>query len=313
LKGAFTVVKQKANTSYMNQYDNENHAIAQLGLQLVKDDNEQETPPPSDEELAALCDNRLESCRRHQILDLIANDNKVYSRWMELIESLAVTNIDKKDRSNSGLYGLKEWWRGILNLSPILGSGLATAAVVVVAFLLIPSQKQIDVSDELNGFYKEFGNKILLSSQKYEISTNEFLPERSFSFSTEQAEYVRIIQTGFLVGAENIAKEEYTKWGYLPAKFKIVKSSDLAKHSREDFELLVEFGRLAALIAIPCSTSDYSLLINKVYPTVNLLIEKLELINNNTLSAMAHKFHSTNGNVKAVCGLELDIKQLINQ
>jgi len=301
-----------------DEFDKDKYAVAQLALQLSDKSVRSETNPPSDEDLAAFYDNQLNEEQRQRILFSIVNHKETYSRWVQLVDTLG-SNIDIEEKSevkipnplSALLEKVKNWCQNGDNFSNAFGSGLATAMVILFAVLLIPTQKPVNLSDKLSEYYENIAINIANQSLQKPGLADLFSEQRSIIPDKEKAEFVKIMQTGFLVGAQDIQQEEFAKWGYPIKSFSVVKPSELNKLTIEEYNNYFELGRLAAITALPCAMNTERETLIKLYPIAQSLLTQENVVKNAKIMPLLKTLLDKKNKVSAVCSFNEKIKTLL--
>lgn len=302
-------------------YDPQEIAIAQLALQLSTS-SDQDLPANTNlaEMISALLDNRLPEFERAKLLSLIANNPELYSQWIELAESYLIlqqsSEIIRKSKttkteSQGLLKKLLDWWTKPSDFPNVFGSGLATATVIVLAMIMIPTQKQINLSDDLDALYKEHGLDITSLSKQQVKPTIEFSTTKGLEFDRLLPEYIRALQTGFLSGAINLNKDEFIQWGYDLENYKVLKPNELESLELSQFNWLFEVGRLSALVSIPCELDNHSLLSDTSYEITRDLLNSQNIEINENMNNIVTAFNTNTNKQAALCSLSKNIKNYL--
>jgi len=304
-------------------YQAKDLAKAQLALQLSSESAKKHTTEIDDETLAAFFDNTLENEKREHVLKQITIDPALYARWIGLVDSIHSLETNNQQtaeiipitqrlnkKSSSPQQSSKKGWD-----FSVFGSGLATAAVIAIAVILVPTQQHItnNMSDDLSDFYKQYGVDISGQSARAPAPSVDFSESRSLVSPETQAEYVKIIQTGFLVGAHKINNDEFTKWGYPITNFNIIKPDEINQHTKVQYNLLFELGKLSTLTAIPCQLQSKGIDVSKFHSLSQTLLAKLATELPNKFATEYSKFTKSIDNTQAICGLTNSIKALMTQ
>lgn len=227
--------------------------------------------PPSHEELALFLEQKLDATRRAQIMGFLANDETVYSQWMELVDAMAATQslaqsnvADIKKDEAAAAESLVDKLKSFFGFGPmgLLGGGLATAAVAVLAVLIVP--KQFEQSPMgIDDIYAQWGAPVATQWKRSPKSdkTAPFSVTRSF-FSAFKSDEVKVIQAGFYDGAKKLGGQT----AYKAFGIELASLNQQADVNTPENKALFEIGQLSALSSLQCQ--------------LNPMDEKLEILQN---------------------------------
>ena len=297
----------------------QDRAMAYLALQLGKMGGRAVGEPPTDEELAALSERSLGDVRYAQVLSHIASDSKIYHRWMRIGESLAL--LDKKDvtlkrasaaDNGSMIQRLGSWLfsgkRGI----GVFGGGLATAAVLVLAVVLVPSLQQPSSIDEQYAYWKPFIAQNWDAGVKTAKYQKQASDSRAFFFKSQ---YQKIFQYGFQKGAGELGLQHYAELGIdlkAPKTEPPLASKDV---NSEQYNALMGLGKLTALTTLQCELDIKANRFESLYHKAQLLSAKLYSVEDKKISEWAKTLgrqSDSGAQMQALCRFSGDaVKQLL--
>jgi len=264
----------------------QDRAMAYLALQLGKVGGRAVGEPPTDEELAALSQSSLGDVRYAQVLSHIASDSKIYHRWIRIGESIAI--LEKKDKAAEGetlIARIGTWLSSNKFGAGVFGGGLATAAVLVLAVVLLPSLQQPKSLDDQFDYWKPYIEQNWQAAAKQPKYQKESSDSRAFFF---QSQYQKIFQYGFQKGAGELGIDRYTQLG-ISLKTPRSSAPPLAgRDVKEDqYNALLSLGRLTALTTLQCELDINANQIEPLYHTAQLLSAKLYTIQDEKISHWA--------------------------
>jgi hypothetical protein len=299
--------------------DAEETALAQLALQLGQQPTSVVGDEPSDEELAALYENRMDPTRRAQIMGYIANNPTVYQRWIQCVETLAfMEEVDvqatsaqtsqktskyrtsDQTKSPGLLDRLLDWISG--HKAGVFGGGFATAVIALLVVLLFPYQKDINVQQQLDDAHLSWG---ILLNDEWAAFPAEKKPKRKFAssrsfFVKPKSEIQQAIETGFKTGVEKLGKESYQGFGIDIDNLASVDPSQVASLTAEQYQALIQTGQLTSITAIQCTMDSSSIRITNLYPALLSLIKQIKTISDSQVQKLVEVGRTTDKNA-AVC------------
>lgn len=213
---------------------------------------------PSDEELEALGENNkklLNPLRRQQLLQHIAHDEKVYARWLAIIECRQSSEIPlaknmptmklKNSFYNKKIKGIFSSFKNRLRLIPIGGTATAMLAVLV-AFIFLPGSPNL-YQIKVDTVYDTYGDFLINSPQP-------ILPSRSAGEATSEhtiSPAKLLIKKGVQQGFINLHKE-LEKINNQQSIPEWQSNSYVQNISQKDQDMLVSLGRLTILTHYQC-------------------------------------------------------------
>lgn len=129
--------------------------LAVMALHLARASGPAVGPPPSDEELAALLEQRLDANRHAQVLSHLLADEVLYARWFALRESVAWLGEPAATHSPQAATPVPEH-RGLAGLLRALFARPAWSGAVAAALLaviLLPAGLRPDYAGEIDRLY----------------------------------------------------------------------------------------------------------------------------------------------------------------
>lgn len=158
----------------MNEFSSDNHSKARAILALGLSRESLAYTPPSDEELASLLEagavtdgagsnnvGGLDSTRKAQIMDAIANDADTFSRWMSLVDAaetleLAGFSNEKVATKNtqSSVSAIKAFFT-----NPFKGLATAGGGLVAASALMLLVTTSDDFSSQVDQLYGDYGQE----------------------------------------------------------------------------------------------------------------------------------------------------------
>ena len=234
----------------------QDRAMAYLALQLGKMGGRAVGEPPTDEELAGLSERSLGDVRYAQVLSHIASDSKIYQRWMRIGESIAL--LDDKDAALkriaaadnvSMIQRLGSWLFSTNTGKGVFGGGLATAAVLMLAIILVPSLQQPSTMDEQYAYWKPYiadNWNASAVAPKYEKGASD---SRAFFFKSQ---YQKIFQYGFERGAGELGAEHYSQLGIKVQRPQTAPPLASRDVDSDQYNALIGLGKLTALTTLQC-------------------------------------------------------------
>lgn len=146
----------------MNEREADKRRKAEVLLALGAAQEQALFDKPTDEELAALVEGTLDTTRKAQLMNVIANDAESYARWVaavEMADTLQLGAFAPQAATDAGtgkvslLARLAAFVKNPLQLAPV-GGGLAATALVI--FLV---GTPTDYQGEVDGLYKDYGQQ----------------------------------------------------------------------------------------------------------------------------------------------------------
>jgi len=269
----------------------QDRAMAYLALQLGKMGGRAVGEAPTDEELAALSERNLGDVRYAQVLSHIASDSTIYHRWIRIGEAISLLNDKdaalKRIAAADGatmIQRLGSWLFSSKRGVGVFGGGLATAAVIVLAVVLVPTMQQPTSFDEQFDYWKPYIEKNWDSAAvqpKYQKQSSD---SRAFFFKSQ---YQKIFQYGFQKGAGELGLDHYQQLGI---SFKTAKSSPpvASRDVKEDqYNALMGLGKLTALTTLQCELDIKASQFESLYHTAQLLSAKLYAVDDEKISQWA--------------------------
>jgi len=287
----------------------QDRAMAYLALQLGKMGGTAVGEPPSDEELAALSEQSLGDVRYAQVLSHIASNSKIYHRWMRIGESIAMLNnkdvalkrVAAADNA-SMIHRLGSWLFSTKGGMGVFGGGLATAAVLVLAVILLPSLQQPGGSlDQQYDYWKPYISSHWDSTavqDKYQAQGGE---SRAFFFPSQ---YQKIFRYGFQQGAGELGLNHYSQLG-ISVKAANTEPPLATRDIKQDqYKALMSLGKLTALTTLQCEMDVKAKQFEPLYHTAQLLSAKLYTVDDEKISQWAKTLgrqSDTTAQMQALC------------
>jgi hypothetical protein len=264
--------------------DDNQKTIAQIALQFSASQSEQIIgAEPTDEELAALYENKLDSTRRAQIMSHIANSPALHTRWIRYVETLSYLNVPVKELPKTQINNKNRFSTFIDNLfnkKSVFAGGFATAAILVIVVSILPQQNDIDVQLSLNGAYDQWGGSLeqewnqLPTGQK---PTPNYASDRSFfSEPKEKSELQQVLETGFKISMNKIGKKPFKDYGIDSSILSTVSSADVSNSmTASHYEALKHTGQIAGLAAVQCKLDVKSPRVDELKTALEALQKQL--------------------------------------
>ena len=218
-------------------------ALLALGLSQSKADNAT-FAAPSDEELAAMLEGKLDTTRRAQIMDSMANDSETFARWMALVETADTLGLESFAQAEAvttpGFFAsIAESLRNQFKTLAASGTGLAAAASV---FLIFSGDSGLD--SDIEDLYSSHGSR--WSQMPVEqISTRSASGLLKKTLSAED----KALKQGVLKGIESLGPE-FSLQGANKSTTATDAEIDL---SDKGYALLHSTGEIAALVHFKCA------------------------------------------------------------
>ena len=310
--------------------DAEETALAQLALQLGQQPTSVVGSEPSDEELAALYENRLDTTRRAQIMGHIANNPFVYQRWILCVETLTfmeeleAQSTSALTRQESSIYKTSEqaklkgflesllgWISG--HRAGVFGGGFATAAIALLVVFLFPFQKDINVQQQLDDAHLSWG---ILLNDEWAAFPAEKKPKRKFAsnrsfFSKPKSEIQQAIETGFKTGVEKLGNDPYQGFGIDIDNLASVNASEVASLTTEQYQALIQTGQLNSITALQCTMNPSSSRITNLYPAAQSLITQLKTSADKEVQKLVSGIEKTADKNAVVCEFSDNVIRLM--
>lgn len=147
----------------MNEREADKRRKAEVLLALGVAQEQALFDKPSDEELAAMVEGTLDTTRKAQLMNVIANDAESYARWVAAVEMAETLQIgqfaadsamaQQSAGKGSVLQRLVAFIQNPFKLAPV-GGGLAAAALVI--FLV---GTPTDYQGQVDGLYNDYGQQ----------------------------------------------------------------------------------------------------------------------------------------------------------
>jgi hypothetical protein len=312
-----------------------NAAMAQLALQIRQGDgNSMVGAQPTDEELAAFYENRLDSTRRAQVMSYIANSTAVYERWMRCVDALgymeeqqatgtvgdtaakplpfAQQQSTQQQKSSPGLLG-----RLFGSPAGIVGGGLATAAIIVLAVLLVPTMhNEFDLRQGVDGVYQDWGGQV---SREWESLPPSAKPKPKldqrggfFAQPKPKSDIQKVLEAGLRDGMTRVGKQPLEELGIDVGKLSTVISSDITSLTPEQYQTVFETGRLAAVLAPQCYMDPDSPRLSKLDKVLKNIIARLTPLQTDDVDALLQGVKGNTDNTVALCSLTDNVVSLVN-
>lgn len=307
--------------------DRREAAMAQLALQLRQgSDSRIAGAEPSDEELAALYENRLDNTRRAQILSYIAHSPAVYQRWIRCVEALAfmeeiattksVENTFAKT-ATPGALPQSEPASGFFaklfgNPTAVFGGGLATAFIIVLGvYLTTVMESEFDLKGGIDGIYQGWGGGLGSEWAALPESARPTprLAERGF-FSKPKSDLQKVLETGFQTGMAIIGKQPLIELGIDVDNLTAVNQTDIRSLTEEQFDAVMETGRLVAATAVLCHINARSERLAEALPPVDYLIKQFAALPASDKERLLNDITPESG-VATVCQLSANVLGLL--
>jgi len=275
-----------------NKLQNQDRAMAYLALQLGKMGGRAVGEPPTDEELAALSQRTLGDVRYAQVISHIASDSKIYHRWMRIGEAIAL--LDDKERAlkrisaadnTSVIQRLGSWLFTSKRGLSVFGGGMATAAVLMLAIVLVPSLQQPGSIDDQFNYWKPYIDKNWEAAAVQPKYQREAADTRAFLF---RSPYQKIFQFGFQTGAGELGVDRFEQLG-IQLKSARVSSPPIANRevNEDQYNALMSLGRLTALTTLQCEMGIQANDFESLYHTAQLLSAKVYTVQDEKISGWA--------------------------
>ncbi len=292
-------------------------AIAHLVLQFIPRTKTNTVGlAPSDEELTALYENRLDTTRRAQVLAYIANDQEIHERWIRCVETLAYIDELETTQTNT-VKNKKNFFRSALEYltaKPVLSGGFSTAAIIVLVMAILPQQQEINIQLSLNEAYSSWGGSLptewdaLASDQK---PTPTYSSKRSFFDEPKvKSSIQRVLETGFKISLSTIGAAPFKSYGINATNLTPLAYTDVNTiMSTLEYNALLQTGQLAGLAALQCKINSNSPRLNSLSKNLQQLQQQFNALQSVETKALSLTMKSNNN--AALCATAQYIVSLI--
>lgn len=307
----------------IRQADERNdQAIACLSLNIGKVKSSPAGNDPSDADLSALIEGRLDDVRRAQVISHIANNKTIYSRWLRLIEDMAYLGeitpdvIAEEIATSAGTAKsttLSEKLRNFFTPKTvgIFGGGFAAATIALLVILALPLNQVINISQGIDDAYIDWGSALSAEwantpeSQKPKpITKPKYSSSRKFTFKPViKSDIRKIIETGFRDGSTKIKDYPFDSYRVDPASLSNITPDQVAGISADDYSLFYNTGRLAAIASMQCVIAPTSQRLEDLYKVASVLVNGLKNTQAAEINPIVENFDTTRDQSSAVCQL----------
>lgn len=289
--------------------------MAYLALQLGQVRVAAVGPAPSDEELAAMSESALDETRRAQVLSHIASNAEVYHRWVRISETVAALRNPTAARQldvSAGKSGLLKATLAVLFGKPlrvgVLGGGLATAVVAVLAVLLLPTVEPLSPVDQQYHEWSTYIDQQWPSLQVQPKYQKQSASSRAFIFKTVSQQ---VVDHGFHQGAQAIGLGRFESLGFQfePTIAEVPQPGSVL--NAEHYNALIDLGRLTALTTLQCELRLEAKDFSKAYDSYRSLSKTLRTSPDQKLANMVDSFPVPGDTRQVVCAFTAQLAQMI--
>lgn len=239
----------------------EEQVLAQLGLQATPGQSSRLVGAmPSDEELAAFLEGKLDTARRAQITGYLANDTACYQRWLRCIEAnVALGDVGSTaSRTEPVRAGFLERLKEILFGHRAVPAFAGSFAVIVLAVVILLETGQ-DYDMAVDRLYADFGPGLKLQwANTDDINRlKEFSSNRSFSLLPKtKSETRQVLESGYRSGAKSLGSDKFKQLNINIDHFAQLDKANVMKN--RETQALYELGRSLALSTMQCKLTPGS-------------------------------------------------------
>lgn len=310
-----------------------NAAAAHLALRIRQGDrNAMVGAEPTDEDLAAFYENRLDSTRRAQVLSYIANSAAVYERWMRCVDAMGyledqqLTEAAGETAPKSSLATQRQpppqksspGWLGRLFGSPagIVGGGLATAAIIVLAIMLVPTMhNEFDLKQGVDGVYQDWGSDV---SREWAALPPSAKPKPKldqrggfFAQPKPKSDVQKVLETGLKSGASRVGKKTLADLHVKVDELSSVSQGDVAALTERQYEALYQTGRLVAVTAPQCYMDNTNKRLTELAPVVDAITAQLATLATDDSRALLKGVKQASSTPAEICTLSKNVLALL--
>lgn len=302
----------------------EDHAMAQLILNLSRQGSSLVGDPPNDEELTAYYEGGLDVARRAQITAYIANDDTTYQRWLRLVEvqdflksitqkqnssASASARADKEtsvsltQKINAWLFGDNMKW---------VGASFATLAVGVIALSFFFTSKDDSYSSYIDNLYQAQSVGLMQEWGQYSASGKVppvFAPSRSFFNIKSDAR--KVIETGYVTGAKSLNSEVFAGMGIKLDQLSQNYTHEQSPFSQETYNALFDLGRVSAFMLLQCTVSAQSAQVAAAYEYEKRIFADLSTIDDTDVKEIAKSFLVVDSPASATCAVAESVSRVV--
>lgn len=280
-----------------NNAEQKQRASVLLGLRMTRE--EPMFASPTDEELTAMLENRLDTTRAAQIRHSIAHDPAVFSRWMavvEMAETLHLAGFAKAPgKAASDTPSLISRIKALFS-NPLqglaAGGGLAAAALAVVVVINMPTQYDSGV-DQL---YDSYG-------QQWQSLPSQVLPTRSNLTRAQKVELSaadKALKSGIKKGLDRLGDAFVLQQ---VNDFTDIQDLDSVRSAldTEQYQLLEAVGQAATLSFFKCSLGSNSDYYDATLAYLESTVSKLATYSDSTSELLKETLQRSGDSETRVC------------
>jgi hypothetical protein len=200
----------------------------------------------------------------------------------------------------------------------IVGGGLATAAIVVLAVMLVPTMHNtFDLQQGIDGVYHDWGDQV---SREWESLPPSAKPKPKldqrggfFAQSKPKSDVQKVLETGLKSGLSRVGKKAMADLHVKVDELSSVSQADVAPLNEHQYEALYQTGRLVAVIAPQCYMDNTSKRLTQLTPEVDAITAQLATIATDDSHALLKGVKQASGTPAEVCTLSKNAMALLTR